>query len=76
LNASRAFWPGCNAGVGAQARDHFLAAELGDREGVRTGGLDDVDQAIALGQRRALRSAPSGSVNASGRMPKTICRPA
>jgi hypothetical protein len=56
LNASRASGR-ANAGIGAQAGHHFLAAELGHRECVGTGRLDNVDQAIAFGKRLRIGSS-------------------
>ena len=44
-----------HVGVGAHARRHLLAAELGDDEGVRAGRLDDLD--LGVEHRDGLRVA-------------------
>ena len=71
LKASCVVWPGCDAGIGAQPGHDLLAAETWSRRRCRSRPARPLRSGIRLRRRcAALRSAPSGSVSASGRMPK------
>lgn len=70
---------GVNAGIGAQAGNDLLAAELGDGECVRSGRFHDLDVAFSLGKRsgvpvRPFRVCQSLGSNAENDLPARMGR--